>query len=417
MNHTLKIFLKILHNRIYKKCERNVSENQFGFRAGMGTREALFRIQVLVQNCLDVKKDVFMCFIDYEKAFDRVRHGKLIEILRKTDVDEDIRCIENLYWYQRAHVKTQSFRTEDIRIRREVRQSCVLSPRLFNMYSEEIFSEAFEDSEQGIKVNGIPISNLIYADDSVLLANNMTELQDMCTRLNIASNRYGLNINANKTKFMIISRDKLRYANSTPSIGNQLIERVEKYQYLGCWLHADWNPEQKIRTRIEKGRAAFLKFKNVLNCRDIQLQLRLRYAKCYIWSVLLYGVKAWTMKTNTINKLEAFEMWTYRRLLKISWTDRITNEEVLNMMQKERELLNIIKKRKTSYLGHIVRNEKYNILQLILEGKIEGKRGIGRKQLSWARNIRQWTGLKTIGELINTARDRDRFQHVVANIQ
>ena len=82
-------------------------------------------------------------------------------------------------------------------------------------------------------------------------------------------------------------------------------------------------------------------------------------------------------------------MWTYRRLLSIPWTDRVTNEEVLRRMKKQRELLTNIKKRKTAYLGHILRNEKYKILQLILEKKIEGKRGIGRKQMSWTRNIRQ----------------------------
>ena len=117
-------------------------------------------------------------------------------------------------------------------------------------------------------------------------------------------------------------------------------------------------------------------------------------------------METWTLKTNHLNSLEAFEMWIFRRLLKIPWTDRKTNDEVPQFMNCDRELLKIIKQRKMAYLGHIMRNEKYNILQLILQGKIEGRRGIGRKQLSWLRNIRNWSGITNVGVLLNIARDR-----------
>ena len=127
-------------------------------------------------------------------------------------------------------------------------------------------------------------------------------------------------------------------------------------------------------------------------------------------------MEGWTLKTSSINKLEAFEMWLYRRTLKISWTEKVTNEEVLRRVNKERELFHVVKKRKTAYLGHIMRNEKYRFLQLMIKGKIEGKRGIGRKKMSWLRNIRQWTGLRDIQTLIHTAQDREAIDHVIANI-
>ena len=94
----------------------------------------------------------------------------------------------------------------------------------------------------------------------------------------------------------------------------------------------------------------------------------------------------------------------------------MTNEEVLRRVNKERELFHVVKKRKTAYLGHIMRNEKYRFLQLMIKGKIEGKRGIGRKKMSWLRNIRQWTGLRDIQTLIHTAQDREAIDHVIANI-
>nr|CAH7760001.1 unnamed protein product [Callosobruchus chinensis] len=116
--------------------------------------------------------------------------------------------------------------------------------------------------------------------------------------------------------------------------------------------------------------------------------------KCYVWSVLLYGAEAWTLKAAAINRIEAFEMWTLRRMLKISWTEHVRNDDVLRMAGLEGELFEHIEKRKISYLGHIIRGERYEFQRLILQGKVEGgRRGIGRNKLSWLRNIRQWTGI------------------------
>ena len=98
--------------------------------------------------------------------------------------------------------------------------------------------------------------------------------------------------------------------------------------------------------------------------------------KCYVYSVLLYGVETWTLKAETLSKLQAFELWLYRRILKIPWTDKVTNEEVLRRMNTTADLVNIVKGRKLQYLGHIMRNRgRYELLQCILQGKIEGKKG------------------------------------------
>ncbi|XP_050513955.1 uncharacterized protein LOC126889589 [Diabrotica virgifera virgifera] len=114
------------------------------------------------------------------------------------------------------------------------------------------------------------------------------------------------------------------------------------------------------------------------------------------------------MKVNMMNKLEAFEMWSYRRMLRISWVQRISNR----VGQGEGDLMKMIKKRKLEYLGHIMRGSRYRMLQLILNGKIDGKRGIGRKKYSWLRNLRQWTGLLA-DQLLHAAQDRERYRQIV----
>lgn len=101
-------------------------------------------------------------------------------------------------------------------------------------------------------------------------------------------------------------------------------------------------------------------------------------AKMLLFPVLLYGAEAWTIMETLMKKLEAFEMWVYPRILKISWATH-TNVQVLRRMGKQKEISFTIKKRNLKYFGHIMRHDKYRILQLITQGKIESKRGPGRK--------------------------------------
>jgi hypothetical protein len=136
-----------------------------------------------------------------------------------------------------------------------------------------------------------------------------------------------------------------------------------------------------------------------------------------VFSVLLYRVETWTLTELTCKKIEGFEMWLYRRILKISWTDRVTNQLVLERMGKQKELLTTIKTRKLEYFGHILRNnQRYNILQLILQGKIEGKRSVGRRRISWLKNLRDWYNTTSI-DLFRASLDRNIVANMISNIR
>lgn len=414
LSHVSKLFLKIIHARIYNRCERDISPTQFGFRQGFGTREALFSLTVLLQKCRDQRKDVYMCFIDYQKAFDCVKHTELIRLLQERKIDKnDLRFIKNLYMNQTASVRVGSETTQSFPIEKGVRQGCVLSPLLFNLYSEAVFESALKDTEDGIKINGQVVNNLRYADDTVIIADSQEALQRLIDKINNEGERLGLKINSDKTKVMIISRTPA--VNSNILVNGKNIQRVPKFKYLGSWITEDLDPDTEIRCRIEQARATFMNMRELLSNKSLDLMLRYRFVKCYIYSVLLYGVETWTIKANTMNRLEAFEMWVFRRMLKIPWTDHVTNAEVINRMGRERELLQLVKRRKAAYLGHIFRNTKYQFLKLIMEGKIEGRRGIGRKKYSWLKNIRDWTNLDAHA-LFRAAQDRNEYARIVANI-
>lgn len=356
-----------------------------------------------------------MCFIDYEKAFDRVQHAKMLQHLKNIGLDQrDIRIIANLYWGQRASVQIENQSTEEMEIRRGVRQGCVLSPLLFNIYSEFIISEALVDSERGISVNGVPISNIRYADDTVLLGESAEDLQWLLNKINEVSNENGLKMNVNKTKWMVISKQNVVDIQIT--LGSQTIERVERYNYLGCGLNVDWNIGQEVSSRIERARNAFTKMKQLLTSRQLSLNLRLRLVKCYVFPVLLYGMEGWTLLDQHCKKIEAFEMWIYRRMLRIAWTDRIRNTEVLLRLNATTEVINTIKRRKLEYFGHVMRGQGYRLLQLIIQGRIVGRRLPGRRRTSWLKNLREWYG-KSTKSLFRAAVSKIQIARMIANLQ
>lgn len=358
--------------------------------------------------------NVFACFIDYKKAFDCVSHQKLIEILRTTGIDaQDLNIISELYWHQVATVKVEGSSSEEMNIRRGVRQGCVLSPLLFNLYSESVFKEALENVEAGIKINGTFINNLRYADDTVVIASGLPELQLLMDRIVQHSGRYGLSMNTSKTKLMIFSKTQIK---ADLRVCGESIEQVPSLRYLGTLVNQQSDAKIEIKARIEQARKTLINLKTLLANRNLDLGLRIRLLRCYVFPVLLYGCESWTLDAATEKRIDAFEMYAYRRLLRVSWTERKTNVEILNRMGKNKELLLTVKERKLQYIGHIMRGERYEILRLIIEGKVEGKRSVGRRQNSWLKDLRRWLG-RTSTEIFRAAVSRTMIANWIANLR
>ena len=197
MSQLGKIIFTVIRNRIRQKIDSCVSKEQYGFRKGKGTANAIFALRMIIERTIEMQKDMYMCFVDFEKAFDMVRHEDLIRILQRIGLDEkDIRLLSNLYWDQKSAVKIEDVKTEWVDIRRGVRQGCVLSPDLFSLYDQKCMEE-LEDMD-GIKIGGRNITNVRYADDTVVFADSETKLQSLIIALN-ESCRRGLRINTNKT--------------------------------------------------------------------------------------------------------------------------------------------------------------------------------------------------------------------------
>ena len=303
---------------------------------------------MLAERCIEMQKDLYLCFIDYSKAFDKVGHEKIFNILEHLDIDgKDLRVIRNLYWDQSAAVRIGGELSEYKLIKRGVRQGCVMSPDLFNIYSEMISRNL--ENYPGVKINGENINNIRYADDTVLIADSEENLQRLLDITIKKSEEMGLTLNVKKTECMVISKKAI-----APSCNLQTQRTANKTsKYLGYMITSDGKCITEMKKRIATAKDAFQKLSLILKNRNISMTTKFRVVKTYTWSTLTYGCECWTITSNIEKKLEAAEMWFIRRMLRISWTEKKPNVNVLREGNVQRLLLKTIRKRQMEFLGHV----------------------------------------------------------------
>ena len=126
---------------------------------------------------------------------------------------------------------------------------------------------------------------------------------------------------------------------------------------------------------------------------DLSTRLKIKIMKTLVWSTVMYGSEGWTMKKRDKQRIQAAEMWFYRRLLRISWTEKRTNKSILAQLGIKRELFGLIAKRKASFFGHACRHPNSYLMKDIIQGKMASKRERGRPRAKYLDNIIEWTGL------------------------
>ena len=175
---------------------------QAGFRKGRETRDQIANICWIIEKAREFQKNIY-CFTDFAKAFDSVDYNKLWKILKETGISGHLTCLlRNLYAGQEATVRTGHGTTDWFQIGKGVRQGCLLSPCLFNLYAEYIMRNAgLEEAQAGIKIARRNINNLRYVDDTTLLAKS-NELKSLLMKLKEVSEKVGLKLNIQKTKIM-----------------------------------------------------------------------------------------------------------------------------------------------------------------------------------------------------------------------
>ena len=196
----------------------------------------------------------------------------------------------------------------------------ILSPYLFSLYAEYIMRNAgLEEAQAGIKIAGRNINNLRYADDTTLTAESEEELKSLLMKVKVQSEKVGLQLNIQKTKIMASGPI------TSWEIDGETVETVSDFTFLGSRITADDDCSHEIKRRLLLGRKVMTNLDSIFKSRDITLPTKIRLVKAMVFPVVLYGCESWTVKKAERQRIDAFEVWCWRRLLRVPWTVRRSN--------------------------------------------------------------------------------------------
>ena len=253
-----------------------------------------------------MQTDIYLCFVDYTKAFNRVVHNELMHFLDDLELDDkDLRLIQNLYYQQEAYIRINDTVNKMVPIKRGVRQGCVLSPDLNSLFSE-IFMRTIKNLP-GIGVGGVNVKNLRYADDTVLIAKNKEDLKALVTQLDSVSKKFGIQINIKKSEGMLVSNKAEAPVCKIPVDGSTL-NQVENFKYLGYTISGAGKDEYEIKIRSAQAKTASNQLRIVLCNKKMSIQCRYRVLNFYVHPIYTYCSETWTISKVLEDKICAFEI-------------------------------------------------------------------------------------------------------------
>ena len=305
ISHANKVMLKILLNRLTPQAEMIIAEEQAGFRPGRSTTEQIFSLRILCERYLQHQQDLFHAFVDFKKAFDRVWHAALWSTMKLYNINANlIKVIESLYSKATSAVYYNGSVGEWFRTTVGVRQGCLLSPTLSNIFLERIMTDALENHEGSVSIGGRTITNLRFADDIDALAGKEDELVKLISHLDTTSTKYGMEISAEKTKLMT---NNAKGISLDVRIGGQKLETVQSFKYLGSVM-TDEGSKQEIMSRIAQKIRALTKLKAIWKDKNIALSSKIRLMRSLVISIFLYTCETWTLTAELEKKIQTTEM-------------------------------------------------------------------------------------------------------------
>ena len=190
---------------------------------------------------------------------------------------------------------------------------------------------------------------------------------------------------------------------------------MDAFKYLGATLTKDGRSTTEIKSRLAIATSAMAKLQKIWKSKEISFPTKIKLYRSLVLSILLYGCESWTMTADTTRRVQTFETKCFRRLLRISWKDRKTNDYVRSQIEMlagpQEPLLAIVKRRKLSWFGHVIRHN--SLPKTVLQGTLEGGRRRGRQAKCWLDNIKDWTRMDS-PTLMRQAEDRAGWRGLAA---
>jgi len=371
-----KLFTSILNTRLTNYIEGTglLGEDQAGFRQGYSTLDHVFTLKCIIDIYLKKRKKLYCAFVDYKKAFDLINRSALWSKLIASGINgKVVKVIYNMYSNAKSCVKHNNMLSPYFNCNLGVRQGENLSPLLFALFLNDLEMSLKKDGILGLELINNQVTKylsdddiemwlrlylLLYADDTIIMAETSTDLQNALNSLHLYCSTWNLSVNTSKTKIVIFSRGKIR---NRPNFyfGNNKIDICDDYVYLGVTLNYNGKFQKAIRNQITQAKRAMFALLTKAARLQLPVDLTCELFDKMVLPILLYGCEIWGYEN--CEQIEIFYRNFLKRVLKVHrfTTGCMTYGEV-----GKYKLRSAIDKRMVNYWSRLVtgKDTKYSAI-------------------------------------------------------
>jgi hypothetical protein len=265
-----------------------MGDHQGGFRCNRSTTDNIFCIRQILKKKWEHNEAVHQLFTDFKKAYDSVRREALYNILIEFGIPKKlVRLIKMCLTETYNRVRVGKNLSEMFPIRNGLKQGDALSPLLFNFLLEYAIKRV-QANQDGLKLHGMH-QLLAYSDDVNILGGSVHTVKENAEALVFATKEIGLEVNDDKSKYLVMSQDRNAGRDDSVKIDNSSIEREEKFKYLGTTLTDQNSIQEKIKSKLKLANACYHLVQNLLSSRLLSKNLKIKIYRNIIFLVVLYG--------------------------------------------------------------------------------------------------------------------------------
>jgi transcription elongation factor Elf1 len=440
-----KAFVKILEIRMSKFAEQVLNESQAGFRVGRGCIDMIFVARQLAEKARERHSRLLACFFDLKKAYDTVNREALWGLLGKYGVPPKVvNLLRSLYTNMKASVEIDGQRTDEFEVNNGLRQGCVISCVLFNLFFDRVVAEALQSftgdvdlswrrdrplsntnkSKAKTKCKPVRITDLRFADDLMATAHTPQKLQLFIDRFATAATRWGLTVSVSKTNIVDQPPPREQHKRATTTrastftIDGQTLDEVPRFPYLGSIMSNDAEATAEITSRIGKASKVWNGLRGpVFKSKGLTVPAKLAVFKGAVLPALLYGAETWAVRSEHVHRLESFLLRGLRQIVGQPCTSRGCKPDHAILQQAGLPPMEIIlRKARLRWLGHVHRMPDHRLPVQALYGELGGTRTKGGQHRRWKDCVQE--DLKAVGLGDNwqqVASDRSQWYDAVRN--
>ena len=355
-----------------------------------------------MQQANEMKVPLSLCFVDFEKAFDSISRKTMGKIMRYYGIPQIfVDVVMNIHADTFCKVMVDGCLSDSFEVKSGVLQGGILSPILFILVIDYVMKNVVEETGVGIVwKDGRLLTDLDYADDIVLICNHPREMQTVLNSLIREGSKVGLNINRKKTEIINMNMQNPEEC----VIDGSIVKQVDRFKYLGTILAKDGSLNLEYDERLRRANQAMGLLKTVWSSNNFSIHTKIKIYKTMVRTILLYGHESWYSTTATDKKFLVFENKALRRILGISWRDRVSNARIREIT-KLQPVDEYVRHSRWKWLGHVYRRVG-SIVNDTPAYEMQGRRGRGRPKETWLRTMKREAGEECWGSLEEMAQDR-----------